>query len=69
MRKDKNMVAMALLDLEQHLNLRSWAFYEDLPVDDDSGDRYDEVPHRWGFGNDRQTQHHLVSLYAPPCRF
>lgn len=46
MRKDKNMVAMALLDLEQHLNLRSWAFYEDLPVDDDSGDRYDEVPHR-----------------------
>lgn len=46
MRKDKNMVAMALLDLEQHLNLRSWAFDEDLHVDDDSGDRYDEVPHR-----------------------
>jgi hypothetical protein len=26
-RKDKNMVAMALLDLE-HQNLRSWPFYE-----------------------------------------
>lgn len=68
-RKDKNMVEMALLDLEHHPNLRSWPFYDDLPVDDDSEDRCDEVPHQWRFGNDRQTQHHLVSLYAPPCRF